>query len=271
MKLKISNFYKFLPIIGFIFFCLSVGYGIRSCTKPVINKVYRIARDIDFHSYQLQDKEKNFLGFSDDIILWIANNQGLNVSFIKDTTPNFFNGLDQNYYDVIASPLRPTSYLQQKYLFSDSYFLLGPVLIMPKNSTVTSLEEMENKVIGIEVGASVVFEIEKYPSILIVPYENIFTALDTLVNGRIDGVIMAALSAHIYIPRLYPGELKIATQPLTKEGYRLVTKVGEEGEYFISAFNKGLEEAHKEGVYESFVTRWGLYNATQQLEGKREE
>lgn len=263
------NFQKykgfFVAVSLILIVIIALGVTLRSCTKPLFGTVYRIARDVDIQAYQFLDKEKNILGFTDELLVAIAKDDGIEIQFFNAFATNLFQGLKLGYYDAIISNLRPTSILRESFVFSDPYFLLGPVLIVPASSNVTSLQQMENKVIGIEGGTSVVFDVETYPSIVIVPYDNVFSALDTLVAGKIDGVIMGALSAHVYIPNLYPGKLKIATEPLTKEGLRLIAKKGAEGEQFIEVFNKGLAQYKEDGQYEKLITHWGLYTPTQKL------
>lgn len=260
--------YKGFIVASFLMFIVVIALAItlRSCTKPLFGTVYRIARDIDIQTYQYLDKEKNILGFTDELLVAIAKDNEIEIQFFNALSTNLYEGLNLGFYDAIVSNTRPTSILRENFVFSDPFFLLGPVLIVPANSSVTSLQQMEGKVVGIESGASVVFDIETYPSIVIVPYENVFGALDTLTAGKIDGVIMGALSAHIYIPNLYPSKLKIATKPLTKEGIRLVAKKGAEGEEFIEVFNKGLSQYQENGQYEKLITHWGLFTPAQKLE-----
>lgn len=259
--------FKHLFIILGTIIVLAIGFGflLRSCTKPFFGTVYRIARDIDIQTYQYLDKEKNILGFSDELLVAIAKEEGVEIQFFNTQSTNLFESLNLDFYDAIISNLRPNSILRESFIFSEPFFLLGPVLIVPLNSPVDSLQQMENKVIGIETGASVVFDVEKYPKILIVPYENVFTALEMLTTGKIDGVIMGALSAHIYIPNLYPNTLKIATEPLTKEGIRVIARKGAEGEDFVEIFNKGLNKVREDGQYQQLIVKWGLFKPTQKL------
>ncbi len=234
--------------------------GIYSCARPLTNYVYRIARDIDIHTYQLADREKNLLGFSDELIVTIADKEGFYVQFLASSTANLIEGLDQGFYDAMLTDMRPTGQLEEKYVFSDVYLFLGPVLVVRKDSPVTSIEEMDGKTVGIETGTSMVFDVEKYPSLLIFPYENVFDALEKLSNYQLDGVIMGPLAAHIYIPSIFNNQLKIASKPLTKEGFRMVAKKTENGQKLIELFNTGLKQAMSESSYSNLMKKWNVYN-----------
>ena len=119
---------------------------------------------------------------------------------------------------------------------------------------------MENKDVGILRGASVIFDVEKYPSILFVVFDDPVKGLDALIKGTIDGVIIDVLPAYTYAHVFYQNKIKIATPPLTKKGIRLITRRDKRSEKLYSAFNQGLEKLKKNGFYDSLLDKWGLFN-----------
>ena len=149
---------------------------------------------------------------------------------------------------------------QTEYLFSDSFYSLGPVLVVNQNSHATSLDEMEGKIIGIKEGSSSVYNVQHFHSILILPYDNMVMALEDLNNDKIDGVIMDVWPAYAYIQSFYKGKLRVVTSPLIKEGLRLATLRQPEYVPLIDGFNEGLKELKKSGEYDDLLKRWGLFN-----------
>ena len=164
---------------------------------------------------------------------------------ISFSSQNLFSGLDNEEYDGILTASVPSIEDRAKYLLTDPYFLLGPVLIVRQDSTVKSLDEMENIDVGILRGASVIFDVEKYPSILFVVFDDPVKGLDALIKGTIDGVIIDVLPAYTYAHVFYQNKIKIATPPLTKRGIRLITRRDKRSEKLYSAFNQGLEKLKK--------------------------
>lgn len=250
----------FFSILGIIC-CLAFAFSIKSCGSPASSsKVYRIARDLTWYPGRAMGKQNNLLAFTDDLIFHVASEEKLRIELISNLTNNLFVGLDNGNFDAIVSSMLPTPISREDYVFSDPFFLIGPVLVVAKGNAVSTLSDMENKIIGIQNGSSMVYDIDKYPHISITPYDNILLALESLSRGHIDGVILDVIPAHIYISSLYSDKLKIATLPLTKEGLRMVSRLDREGEKFITLFNDGLKKAKESGAYDALLKKWTLFN-----------
>lgn len=251
--------HRLYPALLIIILIVCGACLVKGCSTPQ-PKRYTIARDNTWYPMHLMGKEKNLQGFCDDLIYAIAAKEGLKVTIINESSNNLMLGLDNGTYDLAVSFLFPNPSLKEYYDFSDPFYYLGPVLVLPEDSKITSLEQMQNKVIGIKNESSTVFDVVNYPSIIIVPYESMVFALESLGNGHIDGVIMPLIPAFIYTTSFYKGKLKIGTPPLTQEGLRIVATVESDGDKFIKIFNKGLQEAKETGIYDALLLKWDLFN-----------
>jgi len=246
-----------------IFAILMVLILLRACNGRIVGapNFYRIAADGTWYPLQLMGKEKNMMAFSDELLTAIGKEENFRAQLSVVQYRTLFEELEGGKYDGILSSLTPNVVTREKYRFSDPFYLLGPVLIVPVSSPVHSLEEMGGKTIGIKSGSSVVFNIEKYPSIIIVPYDNANDAVDSLLNNQIDGVIMEAMPAYVAVQGFYVGKLKVASNPLTLEGLRLVANLSyRHSEDMIDRFNEGLKAVHESGVYDALLEKWGLIN-----------
>lgn len=246
-----------LILIILIFFGL-----FRSCStsEKKGKSTYHIARDLNWAPLSLMGKERNMRAFSDELLFAIANKAHLRISLLAVNYGYLLEGLDAGKYDGILSVLTPNVVNQTHYLFSDPFYLLGPVLVVQENSPINSLDQMEGKIVGIKNGSSSVYNVEHFPSILILTYDNMILALEDLVNNKVDGVIMDAWPAHVNVQGNYKGKLKIVTPPFTKEGLRLVTLREPEYAHLVESFNEGLEELKKDGVYDELLKSWDLFN-----------
>lgn len=236
---------------------------VRSCTsgeKKIVKSSYKIYRDPNAAPLLLMGKERNMRAFSDELILAIANKANLKVSINAENYKNLFEGLDAGKYDAIVSLLTPNVINQSRYYFSDPFYLLGPVLIVRQDSKANSLAQMEGKIVGISAGSTSAYNVDNYPSILIIPYDNVTMALDDLTNNKIDGLIMEAWPANVYTHGFYGTKLRVASSPLTKEGLRLVTLRKQEYAYLIESFNEGLIDLKKDGEYDKLLEKWSLFN-----------
>lgn len=220
---------------------------------------YLIARNINWNDFQFSGKERNVQAFSEELVLAASKEAHLHVQFVPANPNTLLEDLREDKYDAVFTFMTPNSLNQEIYYFSDPLYLLGAVLVVGENSDVHNLEEMEGKIVGILAGSSSIYEVEHYPSIIIVTYENINAALNDLAYGKIDGVILDSWSAHVNTHGFYANKLKVATVPFTRQGLRLVTLAEKRKEEFIKSLNDGLERVKASGLYQRLVHKWDLY------------
>jgi len=243
-------------------FCLFLGTLLffSGCGTAETDKVYRIARDRSWYPLNVIGKERNLLAFTDELIYTIAANQGFKVDLDSASHNALQENLDRGVFDAIVTFRRPTRQLLRDYEFSDPFFLLGPVLVVLIDADVSSIKDMKNQVVGIQTGASVVYNVKSVPDIIFTPYENILFALRNLAEDQIDGVVMEALPAHEYVDSFYRGELKVVPPPLTDDGLRLMARRDPVEKDMLDKFNKGLDELIEDGTYYELLEKWGLFD-----------
>ncbi len=232
----------------------------NGCKGGSKEKVYVIARDKSWYPLNLLGKEKNMLGFTDDLLYTIAHMENFDIDLESSTHDSMLSQLQNGVFDAIITFETPTEKLKRTYNFSDSFFNLGPVLVVPYDSNVKTINDMKGKVVGIQTRASVIYNIDEIPDIIFTPFENILFALRSLAEGHIDGVILESLPAHEYIESFYKGELKIVPPPLTLHGLRLMTLKNPTEQNLIENFNDGLKKMKEDNTYHDFLEKWGLFD-----------
>ncbi|ADI37653.1 putative bacterial extracellular solute-binding protein [Waddlia chondrophila 2032/99] len=253
-KLVISITSGLFVAVALIWLILRVFSGGYTPTVPI----YYIARDSTWYPADLRGKEKNMVGFANDLIQEIADMQGFRVQVFEVGRNGLYDGLDTGRYEGVFSTLEPNPVNRKKYLFSDPFYRLGPVLIVRENSKIASLEDLNGKILGIESGALQTFDLSEPPKVVMIPYDSSSTALERLNANVIDAVIMDVLRAYVFTGGFYSGRLKIATSPLTDRGLRLLTRNQPNFHLLISQFNEGLHRLQESGRYGELLDKWEL-------------
>lgn len=266
IRLALSRFFlnkKLVRNAGMSLLIILVLLGImRACffsSSRSLSSYYLIARNINWNDFHFSGKEPNVQAFAEELILAASKEAHLRVQFVTANPNTLLEDLRANRYDAVFTFMVPNSLNQEIYYFSDPLYLLGSVLVVNENSDVHTLEEMEGKIVGILSESSSIYDVEHYPSVIIVTYENINTALNDLANERIDGVILDSWSAHVNTHGFYANKLKVATIPFTRQGLRLATLVETEEEEFIKSLNDGIERVKASGLYQKLIHKWDLY------------
>lgn len=242
-----------LALVGLIF-------AVRACSAHFLWEppIYRIAIDKTWYPIQLFDKERNMQAFASELLLAIAKKENIRIEIFFAGSDNMFLGLNNSQFDGVLSPLQPGVFNRESYIFSDPFYKLGAVLVVSDSSNVKSLSDMGGKIIGIRSDASLVFNINQFPEIILKSYDNSLIALMDLEKNTIDGVILDALSASIYTSGIFAKRLKIVGSPLTDIGLRLITRHNQEK--LIEHFNAGLKALKSNGTYNEMIYKWGLFN-----------
>lgn len=262
MELTLNK--KWVRSVGLALLAIFVLLGImRACFfsggRPA-KSYYLIARNIHWDSFNFSGKEPNIQAFAEDLVLAASKEANLHVQFVQANPQNLLVDLQAEKYDAVFTFMTPNSINEDIYYFSDPLYVLGSVLLVKEDSDVENLEDMGGKTIGIKSGSSSIYEVDHYPSIIIVTYDNMNAAMNDLVNGKIDGVIMDVWHALISTHGFFASQLKIATIPFTRQGLRLVALTGSDTEEFIKSFNDGLERVKASGEYQKLILKWDLYS-----------
>lgn len=222
------------------------------------NGHYVVARDVSWFPLDLKGRSANIVAFSDELIEAIARKTQTRIDVVGGYWDTLLSNLRENIYDGVLSSIRPLNFRMATYDFSEPYFLIGPVLVVPDKSNASSLEDMAGLKVGIPQSRKAdILQLEQIPSILIVNFRRASMGLEQVHLGQIDGMLMDLVKAHLFCSNIYEGRLKVVTHSLNSEGLRLVTVAGK-NTHLIKVFNEGLEAVKEEGSYDLLLRKWGL-------------
>jgi polar amino acid transport system substrate-binding protein len=242
----------FCLLLVFFSGCSSDSHSSKS------TKTFRIARDPSWYPLVLPGLEASILGFTDDLLNNIAKEKNLDIQLVYASWDALSLGLKSDRYEVIVTSMPEVLANVQNYSFSDLYLPLGPVLVVPKDSLKTKLEDFQGLEAGVLEGSVQEMQIlEKIPSINIHTYMNYPLLLEDLVMGNIDVILMPSLIANTYVRDLYGDDLKVLSKPLTNEGLKVAT-LFEEHEEFLKKFDEGLKTLIEKDVYDQLLKKWKL-------------
>lgn len=233
---------------------------LTSCSNDE-NRTYTIARSASWEGIDAFGSEQNLLGFSDDLLLEVAKTAQFNVQLINVEIGALTHLLQDEDIDAILTGIQPTPQTMKKYLFSDPYFYLGPVLVVRADSPFDTLEDLNNREVAYVRGSPTAFKLAGASKCIFHPYDDMIRGLDALRQGLVDGALMDALEANRYVIGLYKGVIRIAGPPLIPMGLYLVAKKKLQNRVLIELFNKGLKKVKQQGLYKKMLFYWDLYDS----------
>lgn len=247
----------FILATGFLFGLIYSNFT----NENLPSSVYRISYDAAWSPLELYDKERDLSAFSEEIVRAIAVEEHLPLEVIPLQSENLLEFLDRGNYKGILSSISLQPEEEDKYLSSNPYYLLGPVLVVPKSSNVKLLNELKNQDVGIINDSDELF-LRNYKDIHFVfyDYDDLDKMADDVSNHVIQGMILNLIPAYEYTENgLYQNQLKVVTAPLNQDGLRLITKNNPDSKELIKHFNAGLKAIKKNGTYKKKLSKWDLF------------
>ncbi|MGR3912054.1 MAG: transporter substrate-binding domain-containing protein [Candidatus Rhabdochlamydia sp.] len=210
-----------------------------------------IALDSSWHTLTSSKRASSITAFTTELLTLIAKKENLSLTLSYQNWDYLLPGLLDKEYTAVCSNLEPHLYYEKTYLFSDNYLETGMVILgrKPFNAKAPKVAVLNHAVINMLL--------THFPTASYELYETVSDALDDILVGLIDGVVIDRLTAEAYVSNLYPEQMDIIFPSLDHEGLKLITLVPDE-EGVIRRFNKGLLELKKAGIYDLLLKKWGL-------------
>lgn len=122
----------------------------KDAAAPAANpgKVYRVASNAEFAPFESLDSKGNVEGFDVDLMNAMAKAGNFKIEFKHQPWDSLFPALNNGDADVVMSGVTITDDRKQSMDFSDPYFEITQVVLVPKGKKVSSSEDLKkmNKV-----------------------------------------------------------------------------------------------------------------------------
>ena len=216
-----------------------------------------IAQDATWPPMEFVDDNKQIVGFDTDYMKAVAKEAGFVVELKNVAWDGIFAGLDAGKYDAVCSSVTITDERKATMDFSIPYFKVRQALVVPKSSTAKSIEEMQGKTLGGQIGTTGYFAVKKAKGVNGKSYDEIGLAMEDLFNGRLDGVVCDDPVAAQYALQKpeYAAKLKIAAVLDTgDEFYGVAVKKG--NKEVLDLINKGIKAVQEKGLDKELRAKW---------------
>lgn len=251
-------------ILSTLTLILVVWGVISTCSSPseMSKHRYLIGLDPTWGPLELGNRENRLTAFCETILYDIAKKLDMRIAIHHTTsTEQLFNEFEKGNYEGIVSmmlPPAPRHGIAPLYITSNPLYRLGPVLIIDKESSFNTLQEMSGRVVALVGDARVDVNIGQYPNVIFSGYSNVSNAFADLNNHKIDGLITDSLLAKNFVHGLYADKLRIADFSLTNEGIVLILHKTNSTQKFIEQFNQELKRLRDDGTFAALLKTWNV-------------
>lgn len=218
-----------------------------------------MSTNASFPPYEMTDDSNKVIGVDADIAAAIAEKLGLELQIDDMAFDAALLAVQQGKSDIVMAGVTVSEERLMVMDFSDPYANGVQVIIVPENSDIATVDDLAKaEKIGTQRGTTGYIycsdtpENGGYGEDHVVAYENGMTAVQALLNGQVDCVVIDSAPAQEYV-NSNPG-LKILDTEFTNEDYAIGMAKGNTA--LQQAVNTALAELIADGTVQSIIDKY---------------
>ncbi|QDP41396.1 transporter substrate-binding domain-containing protein [Radiobacillus deserti] len=217
-------------------------------------KTYTVATDANFQPFEYKNPESGEMeGFDIDLIKAIADEAGFNVEFKTMEFDGLLASMRSGKFPIGIAGISITDKRKETISFSDSYYDSGLILAVPKDSDITSIDDVSGLKVGARQGSTAEAYLKENTDAEVVAYPEIVTAYMNLEKGRLDAVLYDLPNVTYYIKENAPDKLKTVGDVLEGQPYGIAFPKDSE---LVDPVNEALSTLKEDGTYDEIYKKW---------------
>ena len=160
-----------------------------------------------------------------------------------------------NRIDGAIAGMTVTDERKEQVDFSNPYYEAVQYVIVAADSDIATADDLKNKTIGCQLGTTGMFLAEDIEGATAQTYNRAVDAVNDLVNGRVDAVIIDKNPAEVFNTK-FEGKVKIidgAEFGFETEEYAIALPKGSE---LVDQINQALEDLKADGTFDALVAQY---------------
>jgi polar amino acid transport system substrate-binding protein len=253
-------------VIPFLALGLLTGCGSQSSTsaanetsssgKPLAGKHLVMAINAEYPPFESKDSSGKIVGFDLDLNDALAKKLGYTYELKDMDFTGLISSITSKRCDYAISALSANAERKKVVDFSNGYFDPVTAMIIPKNSGIASVKDLQGKKVGVTLGTNFEKFAKGATGAKVVTYPSLTAAIPMIGTNELDAAIVDSSNAFAF---------RKENEKLTYD----IIKFSETGAYFQpyaaafqknsglrDVFNKSLKELENDGTMKALKQKW---------------
>lgn len=254
---------KLLSVLTLCFVILITGCTKKHDNTDTLDKILQRGKIIvgvkyDTKPFGYMNENQQIVGYDVDLAKYIAKTilgDENKVEFKQVTPSNRILALNSGEVDMIIATMTITNQRKEVIDFSMPYYLAGQAILVPKNSKITSMSDLNGKRVIIIFGSTAENNLRLIaPEANILGFKTYTSGYNALKAGRADA--MTSDDTILIGFALADNSMKLLPKRYTKEPYAIGFKKGKSSEKLKTRVNLILEDMRRSGELEQLKAKW---------------
>ena len=221
--------------------------------ETVEDGVLIMSTNAAFPPYEMTNDAGEFEGIDVEMAGEIAKRLGLELQIDDMDFDAALLAVQQGKSDIAMAGITITEDRLVNMDFSDTYANGVQSVIVPEGSDITSPDDLAGKLVGVQRGTTgYTFCIDEFGEDAVAPFDNGNTAVQNLVSGKVDAVVIDNAPAQEYVAA-NPG-LTILDTAFADEDYAIGVAKG--NTQLLDAINSILAEMEADGTTQAIIDKY---------------
>lgn len=218
---------------------------------------YVVGLDPEFPPMGFNDNGE-LVGFDIDLAKAVAEEMGVEFEFKSIDWDSKELEINGDKIDLIWNGFSITDERKETFELSKPYLKNAQVVVVPVDSTIKTIEDLEGKKVLLQKGSSALNAIEKDPIYdkvgEIAPYPTNMECFQELDIGRGDAIVVDEVVGKYYIAKNAEGKFIVLDDKMQEEDYAIAAKKG--NTELISKIEDAISKLYKDGKTKEISTEW---------------
>ncbi len=229
--------------------------GGASGSDALADGVLTVGTNAEFPPFEYVGDDGNPDGFDMALIKAIGDKLGAEVEIENMEFDSLVASIGTKIDCAIAG-MTVTEERKESVNFSDSYYDAVQFVLVPKDSAIATADDLKGKTIGTQLGTTGDFIAEEIEGAANQQYIKAVDAVNDLVNGRLEAVIIDKNPAQVFQEKFQTelNALDGADFDFEPENYAIALPKGDEA--LTEAVNGALKELKEDGTFDKLVEEY---------------
>ena len=250
MKKNLSRVVSVLLLVA-MSAMLVVGCGSKKSGMTVEEGKLIMGTNAAFPPYEYYEGD-TIVGIDAEIAQAIADELGLELVIEDMEFDGIIGAVTAGKVDMGLAGMTVTEDRLENVNFSDTYAHASQVVIVTNDSEIATVDDLANKTVGVQLGTTGDIYAEDIEGVTLERYNKGFEAVQSLLTGKIDAVIIDEQPAKAFVSQ--NEGIKIVEEKFTDEDY--AAAIAKDNTELVEAVNKALASLKSSGKLDEIVAKY---------------
>lgn len=230
------------------------GTEATEATEATDGQVFTVGTNAEFPPFEYVGDDGEPDGFDVALIKAVGEKLGMEVKVENMEFDSLVSSIG-NRIDAAIAGMTVTDERKEQVDFSNPYYEAVQYVIVAADSDIATADDLKNKTIGSQLGTTGMFLSEDIEGATTQTYNRAIDAVNDLVNGRVDLVIIDKNPAQVFETK-FEGKVKIidgAEFGFETEEYAIALPKGSD---MVEKVNQALDDLKADGTFDKLVAEY---------------